>query len=314
MKIAVKNSNVAKVDPLLLAEAREIAHGRFAANTRRAYQSDFRDFAQFCRDNDLEFLPAAPETVVLYLTFLARHARWSTIKRRVAAINVIHAVKCHPSPIDQTVKDYKESVKRKVGAKVEQKQALLLDDVKRILALTPEGIKGARDRAMILFAFTTWLRAENLHNLKFEDIAFLRDGLSVKVRKEKQDQARKGREIIIEYGKNTETCPVENLKQWLAMAGIQSGCVFRSVDRHGNVNGSISYDGILKILKKYALLAGLNPAKIGCHSLRSGGVTQAIVGGMPVDAAKTYGDWKSAAFDGYIRRGKQIRATQYLGV
>jgi integrase len=246
---------------------------------------------------------------------LARHAKWNTIKQRIAAIQAVHSVKKYPSPINDDVKEYLQGVKRKVGEKVEQKKPLLIDDIKTILALTDDSLKGLRDRAMILFAFVTWLRAENLWGLQVQDISFLKSGIEIKVRKEKQDQTRKGREISVEFGQNPDTCPVFALKAWLSAAGIESGNVFRSVDRYGNINGSIGYTGILKILKQYALQAGFNPKKIGCHSLRSGGTTTAIINEMPFDAAQDYGGWKSAnAFKGYIRRGKKIKATQYLGV
>jgi integrase len=311
----ITNSNVAKVDAQLVKEMREIAHGRWSEKTKKAYHSAFKDFALFCRDNELEFLPAKPEAVLLYLTFLARHAKWNTIKQRIAAIQAVHSVKKCPSPINDDVKEYLQGVKRKVGEKVEQKKPLLIDDIKTILALTDGSLKGLRDRALILFAFVTWLRAENLCELQVQDISFLKSGIEIKVRKEKQDQTRKGREISVEFGQNPDTCPVFALKAWLAAAGIESGNVFRSVDRYGNINGSIGYTGILKILKQYALQAGFNPEKIGCHSLRSGGVTQADKNGMPFNEGMDYGGWKSATvYRSYIRNNRKPNATRYLGV
>lgn len=307
------SNNLSRIDAQLVKEMREIAHSRWSGNTKAAYQSAFRDFALFCKDKGLGFLPASPETLVLYLTFLARHAKWNTIKQRIAAIKAAHSVKNLPCPVNETVKDYLQGVKRKVGEKVDQKKALLADDVKKILELAGDDIKGLRDKALILFAFSTWLRAENLTSLEFGDIVWLKDGIEIMIRKEKQDQTAKGREITVKCGNNANTCPVTALKSWLEAAGIASGRVFRSVDRHGNVNGSISYTGILKMLKQYALMAGFNPKKIGCHSTRSGGVTQAIENDMPFDAAQDYGDWKSAnTFKGYIRRGKKINAMEYL--
>ena len=42
-----------------------------AANTIRAYRSDFKDFALFCIKNGLKSLPSEPKIVSLYLTYLA---------------------------------------------------------------------------------------------------------------------------------------------------------------------------------------------------------------------------------------------------
>jgi site-specific recombinase XerD len=46
-----------------------------ASNTRRAYATDWADFDAWCRDHGRESLPAAAETVSLYLTDLAAGRR-----------------------------------------------------------------------------------------------------------------------------------------------------------------------------------------------------------------------------------------------
>jgi site-specific recombinase XerD len=309
------NDKITKTDPQLLVEMRDIGQNIRAKNTMKAYKSDLKDFAQFCEDNGLQFFPATPDILALYLTFLARHAKWNTIKRRVAAISVVHRVKKVPSPVNEDIRELMQGIKRKIGEEVDRKEPLLLEHIQKMVALTDDELKGLRDRALILLGYVTWLRRENLCELEVADISFLKKGILVKVRKEKQDQTRKGREVFVGYGQNPETCPVKALREWFGAAGIKSGKVFRSIDRFGNINGSLSGEGIRLILKKYALEIGLNPEKIAPHSLRAGGATQAIINNMPFDAAQDYGGWKSAnIFKGYIRRGKNIQATEYLGV
>ena len=55
-------------------------------NTVKAYRSDWRHFAGWCEMHGLDFLPAVPETVALYLADLAASRRPSTIRRRLTAI------------------------------------------------------------------------------------------------------------------------------------------------------------------------------------------------------------------------------------
>jgi hypothetical protein len=58
-----------------------------AANTVRAYDSDWRQFEEWCWLRDLEPMPAMPEAVATYLAALAQAGRAdSTIGRHLAAI------------------------------------------------------------------------------------------------------------------------------------------------------------------------------------------------------------------------------------
>ncbi len=62
-------------------------------NTLRAYRSDFANFKIFCLQLSFPFLPTNPKVVSLYLTHLSKSSKYSTLKRRIASINVIHGLK-----------------------------------------------------------------------------------------------------------------------------------------------------------------------------------------------------------------------------
>ena len=62
--------------------------------------------------------------------------------------------------------------------------------------------------------------------------------------------------------------PVKILKEWIAISNIQTGKIF-----------SISDKSVSLIIKKYALIAGLDPKRYGGHSLRSGFATSAAESG-----------------------------------
>ncbi len=61
-----------------------------ANNTLRAYKADFKDFALFCQQNGLNPMPSEPKIITLYLTHLSKSSKYSTLKRRLASISVIH--------------------------------------------------------------------------------------------------------------------------------------------------------------------------------------------------------------------------------
>ena len=64
-------------------------------NTLRAYESDYKDFSSFCGKNNFSSLPADPKIVSLYLTNLSHTCKFSTLKRRIASISVVHKIKGH---------------------------------------------------------------------------------------------------------------------------------------------------------------------------------------------------------------------------
>ena len=66
-----------------------------AANTLRAYHSDYKDFSVFCVKNGLSSMPTEPKILSIYLTHLASTSKFSTLKRRIASISVIHKMKGH---------------------------------------------------------------------------------------------------------------------------------------------------------------------------------------------------------------------------
>ena len=78
------------IPPQLMAEieaARSYRARSKAANTVRAYDSDWRQFEEWCWTRDLDPMPAMPEVVATYLASLAQAGRAdSTIGRHLAAI------------------------------------------------------------------------------------------------------------------------------------------------------------------------------------------------------------------------------------
>lgn len=70
-----------------------------AANTIKAYRSDWNHFVAWCQDQGLDSLPATPQTVALYLTALAEAGRKaSTLQRRLSSISQAHQAAGYPSP------------------------------------------------------------------------------------------------------------------------------------------------------------------------------------------------------------------------
>ena len=103
----IKKLEIETLDNLKLSKAK---------NTIRAYKSDFNDFILFCLKHSLKSMPTEPKIVSLYLTYLSKNSKYSTLKRRLASINVMHRYKGfyldtkHPIIVENLI-----GIKRQIG-------------------------------------------------------------------------------------------------------------------------------------------------------------------------------------------------------
>ncbi|MBP1843914.1 integrase [Rhizobium petrolearium] len=80
--------------------------------------------------------------------------------------------------------------------------------------------------------------------------------------------------------------PVEALNAWLAAAKIDSGSMFRAIDRWGNVSGrALDPKAVNDIVKQRVVMAGLEAGEFSAHGLRSGYLTEAANRGIPLPEA-----------------------------
>ena len=244
-----------------------------AQNTLRAYASDFRHFKNFCIDNNVKYLPSDPRIISLYLTKLAKTSKFSTLKRRIASISVIHKMKGHyldtkhPIIIENLL-----GIKRVNGSNQKAKKPILINDLKLIINVIDEtkqvNKRKIRDKAIILVGFSGGFRRSELVNIEYEDIEFVNEGVKIIIKRSKTDQSGEGMTKAIPYFDNKSFCPVISLKNWIDNSEAKSGKIF-----------DISDKSVALIIKKYASLSGLDPNKYGGHSLRSGFATSTAESG-----------------------------------
>ena len=239
-----------------------------ANNTLRAYQSDYRDFSLFCSKNGLSSMPTQPKIVALYITHLSKFSKFSTLKRRIASISVIHKLKGHyldtKHPI---IMENLHGIKRTLGSRQKAKKPLLINNLKKIIkAIDEEKKERDRDRALILIGFAGGFRRSELVNILKEDVELVDEGVKILIKKSKTDQSGEGSIKAIPYFQNQEFCPVIALKKYMSLKKFNSNSekIFKLSDK-----------SVALIIKKYAQIAGLDPTKYAGHSLRSGFATTA---------------------------------------
>jgi len=259
---------IADIKSLELETLKNLKNSK-AANTLRAYQADFKDFSAFCSKNGFTSVPTEPKILSLYLTHLSTTSKFSTLKRRIASISVIHKMKGHyldtKHPI---IMENLHGIKRVKGSNQKAKKPILINELKIIIntidQLKQSKNRKMRDRTIILVGFSGGFRRSELVNIEFDDIEFVSEGVKIFIKRSKTDQSGEGMTKAIPYFDNQSFCPVLSLKSWINNLEIKSGKIF-----------DISDKTVALIIKKYASLSGLNPNRYAGHSLRSGFATSA---------------------------------------
>ncbi|HEX5660828.1 MAG TPA: site-specific integrase [Polyangiales bacterium] len=290
-----------------------------ADNTKLAYAKQWHQFQAWCLTKALGAVPAGPGTVALYLTACANAGlALATLKQAQAAITYHHHETGHASPCaTPLVKKAWQGIRRRLGAAQNQKHPLDADQIRAMYEVLPSGLLGVRDRALIGLGFSGAFRRGELVALDVSDLAFVRRGLEARVRRSKTDQEGRGLTKVISRGSDASTCAVRAVRDWLKLARIEDGPVFRSVDRHGNVSPRrLSAQSVALVLKRAAAAAGIPVDDIAGHSLRAGFVTEAKKHGAD-DAAimDQTGHQSIAMVQRYHRRAKKWEkpASEKLG-
>jgi len=244
-----------------------------SANTLRAYQSDYNDFLKFCSKNGFESMPTQPKILSLYITHLSSYSKYSTLKRRLASISVIHKTKGHyidtKHPI---IMENLMGIKRANGSNQKGKKPLLINDLKIIIKAIDQSKekdnRKIRDKALLLIGFSGGFRRSELVDIEYEDIEFVSEGVKIFVKRSKTDQSGEGMTKAIPYFDNKDFCPVTALKNWIEIINLRNGKIFNISDKN-----------VALLIKKYANYAGLESHRYAGHSLRSGFATSTAESG-----------------------------------
>jgi integrase len=286
-----------------LAAAVNYARAEKSPATRKAYAADFRLFKEWCDGKGAQSLPAAAETVAAFLAAEAEAGvRPSTLGRRVAAFRYAHKLAGLAAPTDaEAVKATLRGIRRSLGSARVRKSPALAERVRAMILASRDTLAGKRNRALILLGFGGAFRRSELVALDVADFEETDAGLRVTIRRSKTDQEGEGAVIAIARG--TVVCPVRALREWLDAAGIESGALFRSVNKAGGVASARLTDrSVANIVKAMAGAVGLDASAFSAHSLRAGFLTSAAANGANIFKLMDVSRHKSVdTLRGYVR-------------
>lgn len=255
--------------------------------------------------------PHAPATVRRRLTSWSILTRWRGLKGHFSAPGLKNALRL-------AVRATGRPRQRK------SRNAVTGDILTQLIATcATDSLVDIRDRAILLTAFASGgRRRSELASLRIEDLVD-----EEPIPSNPDDETCPALPCLTLHLGRTKTTdadddaralmigrPVTALKQWLKVAKITEGPVFRRIDQWGNVGTRpLSPQSINLILKNRCARAGLDPAKFSAHGLRSGYLTEAAHRGVPIQEAMQQSQHKSlaqaAAYynDQERKRGKAAR-------
>ena len=252
---------------------------RGAVATLRAYRADWVHFTRWCATHAVAPIPATPDVVADYLCSLAEFAP-ATIRRRLAAIGKMHR--------------FNNMAWDVADARIRAALAHMLDQPRRP-ALPPEvvtpdmlramvercddGVRGLRDRCLLVFGFAGALRRSELVGLQVEDVSAGRTALVLNIREGADVQP-----VSLPLNAGGTLCPAVAFAAWQQVAHRQTGPLFRAISKGERVGGrALTPYAVTRILQRRALMAEVAPdiaARLSAHALRSGYILEALRQGM----------------------------------
>ena len=287
----------------LVDTARDYARQATAENTTKAYAKDWAHFTSWCRRRGANALPPAPDLIGLYIANCAapdteapaRPARplsVSTIERRLSGLAWHYQQRGFAlDRKDRHIATVLAGIRRKHARPPVQKEAVLAEDIRAMIATLPFDLRGLRDRAILLVGYAGGLRRSEIVSLDHGKDDTPDSGGWVQIEDDGAVLFLRGktgwREVEIGRGSSDQTCPVHALEHWLHFAKIDFGPLFRRTSRDTKraLDARLSDKHVARLIKQTVLDAGIRSelsekdrlALFSGHSLRAGLASSADV-------------------------------------
>ena len=306
-----------------------------AANTVRSYQSAMRYWAGWHQFRIGQAI-ALPLSVDVVLQFIADHAQRSTsyglrcelppsidaalvqsgckaklgapshntLVHRVAVMSKAHQNRGVPNPChDEKVRELLSRTRKayaKRGERPQKKAAITKEVLQQLLATCDDSLRGQRDRALLLFAWSSGGRrrseisnADMQHLKKIGEGQYLYELAFSKTNQSGADLPENTKPVLGAAG--------QALAHWLAASGITEGAIFRRIRKGGHLGEPLQAPAVRAIVKERCALAGVD-GDFSAHSLRSGFVTEAGKRNVPLaETMALTGHQSVATVLGYFR-------------
>ncbi|GHA85022.1 hypothetical protein GCM10009069_05170 [Algimonas arctica] len=265
--------------------------GAYSDNTLRGYRNDLKHFKAWCDGHDMDWLPAAPQTIADFVDTQLETKAISTIKHRVDAIKFAHRMADLPSPTDNSVVYLAlRRARRARHRRPKQSAGLTSELLAKIVAACPGTLSGKRDAALLSVGYDTLCRSGELAAMYVEHLNA--DCSRIRVPVAKSDPFGDGRIAYL------STATATRLSAWLSAADLHEGPLFRGLHTRQLSNRPLDTSSIRRLIKAAAKRAELEPATVRSlsgHSMRVGAAQDMMLAGVDMIGIMHAGGWKSHA-------------------
>ena len=269
--------------------------GAYAPSTIRAYKADFAKFIDFCESRHESALPALPMSLADYVVHLSTIYSSAFIRRIVVSISSVHRLNyCTDPTKDPEVSLAIRRMHRQIGRHSHQAQAINKDLLNKMLKATENNLRGLRDRALLQVAYDSLCRRSEIVILRFEDIKVTftegsnTPSVSILLRRSKTDQDAQGRWLYIRHATWLA------IQEWISASGIDSGLLFRGVNRGIKITKGLGAGQIGRIYKRLVRTTDLDEKlaqHISGHSMRVGAAQDLLLSGVSLPIIMARGRW-----------------------
>ena len=315
------------VDPV--EAARDFARASHAQRTQETYARWWGDFTSWCAAKGVSALPAAAETIALWMSALAmgeagrKPLARASINQALSAVIFYHRDAGHPF-------DRKHRVIARTWAGISRTKAktdtvrkakpLLATDLRDIIEkLSPDIPIEARDAALLSLGWAAALRRSELVGLDWQQrgagtgtVVLDERGIMITLMTSKASQDA-AEQIVAPKADMPAACHA--LETWASLASLEPGQpVFRPIDQHGHISTErLTGRSVARIVKvrmrrlehkrgKTRKDAKAAVALFSGHSMRAGYATSAAAKDVPSYRIQAHTRHKSADMvNGYIR-------------
>ena len=303
---------------LLQQEAKTYTKARYSKSSKVTRSRQIAAYLDFCSafPEYLSPYPCSPHQVCLYISFLARKLKFTSIRNYLSGLND-HLLSLNLKGIDYTNYEFKScmsGIRLTLGVGSRQAEPLLPANLLAMFLNMFDTLGHTAVRAAMLLSFRGLLRKSHVTNSAFalrrRDFTFSSWGMSIEIIRSK----------TIAYGQpslclpivkleNSRLCAVHWTKTHFHQCPAPDDAQAFRMPKNGN-SVPLEYDFYLKVIKMLCLKAGLDPKLFSSHSLRRGGATYLSMVGLPIDQIKARGNWASNAVYLYIKKPFSSKLSQ----
>jgi integrase len=264
-----------------------------ARNTLSAWARDWRAFANFCTQQQARALPAEPLSVSLFIyENLKAGRRRETVRDVVRSVGRVHRAAGAADPTaDPAVQPALAETKlapptrrRLPPPRMSTGCALRWQDIERFLALPPRRPRDYRDRALIAVGYDTLCQPQELARMNLSEV---------------RRRSARGAALHFPHAADTPGPLLEPtlqlIDEWLQVAKLHSGPLFRRLSKGGRVMGALSAVAINAIVKAAGARSGLSKEecrRLSGKSLRLGAALDLRANNVPDHEIAQAGRWQ----------------------